>query len=244
MSLIPKKTAFRLRFRNKIKTHKIRTYDSKQCQPASKQGLTSIDAQPKALHKKLGWKPEYCYTHNHSAMPMHFKSKHTAMAVRDITDRYDVSVTQPCDRYPLWDASEIFSNRNNVNNVPVKDESLQSSLIKTANTLLFGDYGFCAMHHSTLSTKFIETAKLDIAKKLRKKGRVWLRICCDTPVTARPVETRMGKGKGSIDHWQAKVRPHQLIFEFSGVHKQILKEIFHNLSKKSGLKLKLITGQK
>lgn len=106
--------------------------------------------------------------------------------------------------------------------------------------LLFGQYGICFEQNGTLSAQFIETVRLICARKLKKKGRCWLRICCQTPVTARPAETRMGKGKGAISFWQAKVVTGQLFFEFSGLSQSTIIEIFKSLIKKSPLKLKLI----
>lgn len=109
-----------------------------------------------------------------------------------------------------------------------------------ANQLLFGHYGICFKQYSIISSKCAETAILDIAKILRKKGRFWIRICCDTPISARPAETRMGKGKGSISYWAAKVNPGQLFFEFSGISLVQLKEIYQKLCKKSAVSLKLV----
>lgn len=111
-----------------------------------------------------------------------------------------------------------------------------------SSSLLFGQYGICFEQHGTLSAKFIETVRLIIARRLRKKGRCWLRLCCDTPVTARPAETRMGKGKGSISFWQAKVYAGQMFFEFSALSQNTVTDIFVQLCKKSPLKLKLINA--
>lgn len=105
--------------------------------------------------------------------------------------------------------------------------------------LLFGNYGFAFEAHGTLSAKFVETVRLDIARALKKKAKVWLRLCCDTPVTARPVETRMGKGKGSVSGWQVKVRPGQIFIEFSGLPKPGARLLLHGLLKKAPLNLVL-----
>ena len=113
-------------------------------------------------------------------------------------------------------------------------------VVPQVNRLLFGRYGVCFKGYSIISAKCAETAKLDIAKTLRKKGRSWIRICCDTPVSARPAETRMGKGKGSISYWAAKVSPGQLFFEFSGINREQLKDIYQKLCKKSPVSLKII----
>ena len=106
--------------------------------------------------------------------------------------------------------------------------------------LLFGHYGICFEQYGIISSKCVETAKLDIAKILRKKGRVWVRICCDTPVSARPAETRMGKGKGPVSYWAAKVYPGQFFFEFSGITQIQLQEIYQALCQKSAVNLKIV----
>lgn len=221
MALIPKKTNFRLRFRNKIKTSKIAHHDFKQRKPYSIEGLSKFGHyRSDILNKKLGWAPHI----NHTP---HDRNKH-ADFYKKIFDLAS---------YP----DKINQTRHKLETRMMLDETSDLNKdVKTTNRLLFGDFGFCALNHSTLSTKFIETAQLDISKLLKKKGRVWLRICCDTPITARPVETRMGKGKGAIHHWETKVRPNQMLFEFSGVSKPLMKIIYNKLCKKSGVKLKLI----
>ena len=110
----------------------------------------------------------------------------------------------------------------------------------SSQQLLFGAYGIIFETHGKLSAKFIKTLHLDIAKTLKKKSKVWLRLCCDTPVTARPVETRMGKGKGAICYWEAKVSPGQVLFEFSGITKTGVMGILKNIQQKSPLRLRLV----
>ena len=109
--------------------------------------------------------------------------------------------------------------------------------------LLFGDYGIAFKNHGKLSAKFIETIRLDIAKTLKKKSKAWLRVCCDTPVTSRPAETRMGKGKGAISYWEANVSPGQVFFEFSGISSQRAEGILKSLQRKSPISLTLLVGR-
>ena len=130
-----------------------------------------------------------------------------------------------------------FVKKKNILNYLKKKEN-DFTLMK--ETLLFGRYGICFTKYGIIKSKFVETAKLDISKILRKKGRVWTRICCDVPATQRPDETRMGKGKGSISDWVAKVYPGQLFFEFSGINKTQLTEIYKKLCQKSAITLKII----
>jgi large subunit ribosomal protein L16 len=108
------------------------------------------------------------------------------------------------------------------------------------NKLLFGQYGICFDQSGAVGSKFVDTIRLDLAKQLRKRGRVWLRICCDTPVSARPVETRMGKGKGSVSYWAARVSPGQLFFEFSGITLGQLVAIHRSLRSKSPIGLRMV----
>ena len=109
-----------------------------------------------------------------------------------------------------------------------------------SDKLLFGTYGFAFQNHGTLSSAFIDTVRLDLSRGLKKKAKLWLRLCCDTPYSARPVETRMGKGKGAVTGWIAKVKPGQIFFEFSGISKSKATLLLNQMLKKSpyGLKLK------
>nr|AOC61547.1 ribosomal protein L16 [Gloeotilopsis planctonica] len=103
----------------------------------------------------------------------------------------------------------------------------------------FGTCGFYFCASGTVSAKFLETARLGIARKLKKSGRFWIRICADTPVTARSAETRMGRGKGAFSHYEAKVTPGQIFLEFSGVPLETIKLIFTELSKKTPVPIKI-----
>nr|YP_010733802.1 ribosomal protein L16 [Gayralia brasiliensis]YP_010733831.1 ribosomal protein L16 [Monostroma nitidum]WEG93073.1 ribosomal protein L16 [Gayralia brasiliensis]WEG93102.1 ribosomal protein L16 [Monostroma nitidum] len=104
----------------------------------------------------------------------------------------------------------------------------------------FGDRGFYFCSWGTITAKFIETTRLLIARKLKKAGRFWIRICPDTPVTQGPAETRMGRGKGGITHYEAKIRPGQIFIEFSGVPQANISEIYKQLCKKTPIKMKYI----
>lgn len=108
------------------------------------------------------------------------------------------------------------------------------------SNVLFGTYGVCFEHHGTLTAAYIETVAMEGAR-LRKKGRAWLRLCCNTPVTARPIETRMGKGKGTISYWETKVRPGQVFLELAGISKARLARFMESLRKKCSMRLRLIS---
>ena len=95
---------------------------------------------------------------------------------------------------------------------------------KGGTTLAFGAYGLKAMEPERLNAREIEAARRAITRQMKRAGRVWIRIFPDTPVSAKPVEVRMGKGKGSIDYWACKVKPGRIMFEIDGVSDEIARE--------------------
>jgi large subunit ribosomal protein L16 len=104
----------------------------------------------------------------------------------------------------------------------------------------FGTYGIDFIKHGTISAKFIDSVRLNIARRLKKTARFWIRLCADTPVTARSAETRMGRGKGAISFWQSKVKPGQTFLEFSKLNPRTMQLIFNDLKKKTPLPIKLV----
>lgn len=104
---------------------------------------------------------------------------------------------------------------------------------------LFGRHGIVFDVYGSLTAKFLETTRMEVAK-IAKKARFWLRLCCQTPMTARPAETRMGKGKGAISHWETRLRPGQIWFEFAGLSDAKVSQILIGLQKKSPFRIRLI----
>ncbi len=90
-------------------------------------------------------------------------------------------------------------------------------MAKGGTTLLNGEYGLQALEAGWVTSRQIEAIRRSIVRQMRRRGKYWVRIFPDKPVTAKPAETRMGKGKGSVDHWVAVVKPGRVIFEISGV---------------------------
>jgi large subunit ribosomal protein L16 len=88
----------------------------------------------------------------------------------------------------------------------------------------FGDYGLQALEPSWVTSRQIEAARRAIVRYARRRGKLWIRIFPDKPVTAKPAETRMGKGKGSVDHWVAVVKPGRVLFEIAGVSEDVARE--------------------
>jgi len=108
------------------------------------------------------------------------------------------------------------------------------------NFVSFGSYGLKAIEPGWVTARQIESSRIVISRIVRKIGKMWIRIFPDKPVTARPAETRMGKGKGSLDHWVALVKPGRIIFEIDGVSKEEAVQAFRDAGHKLPMKTKLV----
>ena len=86
-----------------------------------------------------------------------------------------------------------------------------------------GDYGLQAIEPGWVTARQIEAVRRVIVREMKRRGKMWIRVFPDKPITAKPAETRMGKGKGSVDHWVAVVKPGRVMFEVSGVTAEIAK---------------------
>jgi large subunit ribosomal protein L16 len=92
------------------------------------------------------------------------------------------------------------------------------------NTVNQGEYGLQALEPCWMTSRQIEAARRAIVRYVRRGGKVWIKVFPDKPVTAKAAETRMGSGKGSVDHWVAVVRPGRVLFEIAGVSEEVAKE--------------------
>ncbi|XDZ63854.1 50S ribosomal protein L16 [Alphaproteobacteria bacterium LSUCC0396] len=99
-------------------------------------------------------------------------------------------------------------------------------LAKGGTQLNFGSYGLKAVTPERVTARQIEAARRAITRHLRRSGRVWIRIFPDVPVSSKPAEVRMGKGKGSPEYWVARVKPGRIMFEIDGVPWDLAKEAF------------------
>ena len=95
---------------------------------------------------------------------------------------------------------------------------------KGGSDLNFGHYGLKATQPERVTARQIEAARRAITRHMKRQGRVWIRIFPDTPVTGKPVEVRIGKGKGSVAYWACKVKPGRIMFEIDGVSEEIARE--------------------
>jgi len=109
------------------------------------------------------------------------------------------------------------------------------------NTLAFGDFGLQAMEPCWIEARQIESARIALTRYMKRGGKVWIRIFPDKPVTLKPAETRMGKGKGAVDHWVAVVKPGRIIFEIGGVREEIAKEAVRLAGNKLPIATRFIT---
>src|SRR5512138_1771168 len=95
---------------------------------------------------------------------------------------------------------------------------------KGGTALNFGSYGLKAMEPERVTARQIEAARRAITREMKRQGRVWIRIFPDVPVSKKPTEVRMGKGKGSVEFWAARVKPGRILFEIDGVPEDIARE--------------------
>ncbi|GHO44059.1 50S ribosomal protein L16 [Ktedonospora formicarum] len=108
-------------------------------------------------------------------------------------------------------------------------------------TIAFGDFGLQALEPCWMEARQIESARIAMTRYMKRGGKVWIRVFPDKPVTAKPAETRMGSGKGAVDHWVAVVKPGRIIFEIGGVSEEIAKEAIRLAIHKLPVKCRFIT---
>ncbi len=95
---------------------------------------------------------------------------------------------------------------------------------KGGTSLTFGGYGLKALEPERITSRQIEATRRAITRHMKRQGRVWIRIFPDVPVTKKPTEVRMGKGKGSVEFWAAKVKPGRIMFEIDGVSDAVARQ--------------------
>jgi large subunit ribosomal protein L16 len=105
---------------------------------------------------------------------------------------------------------------------------------------LVGEFGLQALEPAWLTQRQIEAARRALVRYMKRRGKVWIRIFPDKPVTQRAAETRMGKGKGAVDHWVAVVKPGRIIFEVSGLPEDVAREAMRLASHKLPIKTKMV----
>ena len=106
------------------------------------------------------------------------------------------------------------------------------------NTIAFGDFGLVAMESEWITSRQIEAARIAMTRHIKRGGKVWIRIFPDKPITKKPLETRMGKGKGPVEGWVAVIKPGRVMFEMNGVSEDVAKEAMRLAAHKLPIKCK------
>lgn len=109
------------------------------------------------------------------------------------------------------------------------------------NKLVLGEYGIIATEPAWIKSNQIEAARIAMTRYMKRGGKVWIKIFPDKPITAKPAETRMGKGKGSPEHWVAVVKPGRVMFEVAGVPEEVAKEALRLAIHKLPCKCKVVS---
>ncbi len=111
------------------------------------------------------------------------------------------------------------------------------------NTVAFGEFGLMSLDPGWVTNRQIEASRVAMTREMKRGGKVWIRIFPDKPVTAKPAETRMGKGKGAPDHWVAVVKPGRVMFELEGVTREVAEKAMALAAAKMPVKTKFVARE-
>ena len=114
---------------------------------------------------------------------------------------------------------------------------------KGGSDLNFGHYGLKALEPDRINSRQIEAARRAMTRAMKRQGRVWIRIFPDLPVSQKPIEVRMGKGKGSPEYWAAKVKPGRIMFEIDGVPEPVAREALRLAAMKMSVKCRIVARE-
>jgi len=113
-------------------------------------------------------------------------------------------------------------------------------LSKRGSELSFGDYGLMSVSSGRMTDRQIESSRIAISRHVKRGGKLWIRVFPDRPITKKPLETRMGSGKGNVEFWTASIKPGRILFEISGVTKNQAREAFRLAAHKLPFKCKFL----
>jgi large subunit ribosomal protein L16 len=116
-------------------------------------------------------------------------------------------------------------------------------MAKGGTELLNGEFGIQALEPGWITSRQIESIRRAVVRHMRRRGKYWIRIFPDKPVTSKPAETRMGKGKGAVDHWVAVVKPGRIMFEIAGVPEDVAREALNLASYKLPIKTQIVSRE-
>ena len=116
-------------------------------------------------------------------------------------------------------------------------------LAQSGNSVAFGEYGLKATDRGRITARQIEAARRAMTRFVKRGGKVWIRVFPDVPVTKKPLEVRMGNGKGNVEYWVAKVQPGSMLYEMEGVDEATAREAFRLASAKLGILTAFVARQ-
>ena len=108
------------------------------------------------------------------------------------------------------------------------------------STVTFGSFGLKSLDNGRITNRQIEAARIAMTRRMKREGNVWIRIFPDKPITSKPAEVRMGKGKGALSHWVANVQPGRIMFELDGVPREVAVEALHLAAQKLPVRTKIV----
>jgi large subunit ribosomal protein L16 len=111
------------------------------------------------------------------------------------------------------------------------------------NLVSFGDFGLQATDCGRLTARQIEAARIAMTRHIKRQGKIWIRVFPDKPVTRKPAETRMGKGKGAVDHWATVVKPGRMLYEMQGVPEELAREAFRLAAHKLSISTRFVNRE-
>jgi large subunit ribosomal protein L16 len=114
-------------------------------------------------------------------------------------------------------------------------------LAQSGNRVSFGEYGLKAAERGRVSARQIEAARRAMTRKVKRSGKIWIRVFPDVPISSKPLEVRMGKGKGNVDYWCSKVQPGTVLYEMEGVSEEMAREAFRLAANKLPIKTTFVT---
>ena len=112
---------------------------------------------------------------------------------------------------------------------------------KRGSSVAFGDFGLKSLEPAWITSRQIEACRVALSRKMKRDGRVWIRVFPDKPVSKKPLETRMGKGKGAPEFWVAVIKPGRILFEVSGVTREVANDALQICSHKLPIKTKVVS---
>ena len=115
-----------------------------------------------------------------------------------------------------------------------------SGLTKGGAFVDFGDFGIQALERGYITAQQLEACRITITRHFSRKGKVWIRVFPQKPITKKPAETRMGKGKGGLDHWVVPVKPGRILFEVGNVSREMAQDALRRAAAKLGIKTRFV----